>query len=437
MDSAHLSGDLLCDLAEGQLAPAQRREAEAHIQGCADCRRELDVLQGYFQDMSSLETIKAPDRFLTKVHGRIVKASPWKRVLALLSSPRLMPVPVAAFCLMMVGAFLVYLSRKAEQGSPRLAVASAPASPQAERPASEAAEGERIASYQAPKSADAPTPAAPAPVKLAMKPAAPVARSNRQQLALSDSRLALAEESKKVETPAVLKLSKSKEAGRKAGDPVAKGAAEGMVNEQIAAASPAEKDASPSAGKADREETGRLALAPAAEPESRPERAAAPRSMAKSKAPAPAASSPVASSAPASVLMDDESTVALLDSDAPAAIAGSGHGSEKRISAAGAPPAVTPVIPKPWAPLAYTLTRVHGRADGEAFRSGLAGLGVRVLRHEEGAMERYEIEVPAVKVARLEEYLRGYGALVPSTKAFPGKKDGAPLLMTLRITVAR
>ena len=88
MDRAHLTADALCDLAEGLMPPADRREAEAHLALCADCRREAAAMQAYFRDMSGLGTLKAPDRFLTQVHGRIAQASPWRRLLAALSSPR-------------------------------------------------------------------------------------------------------------------------------------------------------------------------------------------------------------------------------------------------------------------------------------------------------------------------------------------------------------
>jgi anti-sigma factor ChrR (cupin superfamily) len=53
MDNAmdrHLDGDRICDLAEGTLDPALRAEAEAHVRGCADCRRELEAARGYLRE---------------------------------------------------------------------------------------------------------------------------------------------------------------------------------------------------------------------------------------------------------------------------------------------------------------------------------------------------------------------------------------------------
>lgn len=397
MDKGHLSGDLLCDLAEGQMAPAERREAEAHVEGCADCRRELEALRGYFQDMSSLETLKAPDRFLTKVHARIAKASPWKRLLAILSSPRLMPVPVAAFCLMMVGAFLFYLSRKAQQESPQTVVAlSVPV-----KPSETSAGGEgRVATI---------------PKTVAR------ASSNNQVKTISG---------------------RKGKVGAEAGEPTSTGSGSVQADAaaihaqpgQLALAEPPpsrpEKAFSEEAGKdgsAGLEDGATPKSAPTAPATASPE-AVSPTVASRQGPVSWAASKPKAAASPAT---NSEVSGRMAERDEAIAFAEPGAARGKRESAAPAPPSVTP---KPWASIAYVLEWNAGRADAAAFRPGLEALGIRVLRQEQGAADRYELEVPAVKVAKLEEYLRGYGTLVPAPASLPGRKNGAPIQMTLRVT---
>lgn len=489
MDKGHLSGDLLCDLAEGQLAPAARREAEAHVEGCADCRRELEALQGYFQDMSSLETFKAPDRFLTKVHGRIAKASPWKRLLAALSSPRLIPVPVAAFCLMMVGAFLFYLVRKSQPESSRTVALSVPVKP------SETSLGDegRVATIpqnryaiSSPKKRSADSPDRQAPMTLASRATRAPAAEAKANAVPEDP----APEDAAISNAIAQSISKNKvskisgRAGRataEGGETAATGpggagagaAAVPVQPDQLALAapshSPSEKAFTEEAGKGDGaglkdkavsdelmgnagyNASSPTSIAAASEDDKDPDPldlpvARSPRAVVASKsAPAaPAAASPTAASRPvvasraasrpkaaASPATESEVSGRMAERDEAVAYAEPGPSLGKREAAAPAPPSVTP---KPWAPLAYTLKWNIGRADAASFRPGMEALGIRVLRQEQGSADRYELEVPAVKVASLEQYLRGYGALVPAPKAIPGRKNGVPIRMTLWVT---
>lgn len=127
-DAMHLGPDLVGDYAEGLLAPAARREADAHLADCEACRRDLAAAQAYFQDLAGLPLHRAPDQFLTRVHGRIAKASPWRRLLAWLSLPRLLPVPIAALSVMIIAVYYTYVARNAEQTPTQ--VSYAPAKPE-------------------------------------------------------------------------------------------------------------------------------------------------------------------------------------------------------------------------------------------------------------------------------------------------------------------
>lgn len=394
MVDGHLGGELLGDYAEGLLDPAARREAEVHLQACADCRRELEAVQGYFRDMAGLDTFKAPDRFLTRVHGRIAKTSPWKRILAALSSPRLLPVPLAALSVVLLGVYLAFMSRDLTRSDPKRSdlkrsdpVAAAPepsdpaplaskvpaardlaappaASPVASVPAAPSASEERLARIPAPGKAKG----APEPARRLSGRRPPVASAAEEMPAGAVSRRSLEDE-------AILEGDAAKERGAK----------------RPASANRAGIEAaeSPSSG------AGLAARDPASGPLSK---------AGKAEAPPP-----------------------------PSSLAQS-------------------VVPrKPWAPLGYALQWTAPRSGVAGFRPGLAELGVRVIRHEEirpgpagreGAdaavsEERYELQVPAARIIELETFLGHFGILTSSAKPLPGKKGGEPILMTVIVTRSR
>ena len=108
----HLSGDLLCEYAEGLLDAPARANADVHLQSCEACRQELRVVQGYFTDMAALETVRAPANFLSKVRARVEKPSPLKTFWNRLSNPwRLIPAQLALLTLLGITVLTVYLQQ--------------------------------------------------------------------------------------------------------------------------------------------------------------------------------------------------------------------------------------------------------------------------------------------------------------------------------------
>jgi hypothetical protein len=131
MDDGHLDGDLICGLAEGGLEPAVLAAAEAHVQGCGACRREVEVARGYFRELSGLEPEKAPPNFLSNVRARLPRPSPWKALLDGLLRPfRAIPLQVALLTVIGLTAVSSYLyQRGTVDERPTQVIQSEPVSP--------------------------------------------------------------------------------------------------------------------------------------------------------------------------------------------------------------------------------------------------------------------------------------------------------------------
>lgn len=74
---------------DGELAPAQRRQAEAHLAGCAQCRAELarrKALSGLLLSVPAAPQIKSAERFRAEIGLQMqrrpaqTQRSPWLRV---------------------------------------------------------------------------------------------------------------------------------------------------------------------------------------------------------------------------------------------------------------------------------------------------------------------------------------------------------------------
>ncbi|MBW8889188.1 MAG: zf-HC2 domain-containing protein [Fibrobacteres bacterium] len=107
----HLDVEALSDYAEGLLDGPRRAAADAHLAGCADCRRGLAAAQAYFRELGGLEPVPAPADFLAKVRARLPQsASPWRRLWSDLSAAiRVVPTPIAVGLILGVTAITVYL----------------------------------------------------------------------------------------------------------------------------------------------------------------------------------------------------------------------------------------------------------------------------------------------------------------------------------------
>ncbi len=86
-----------------------RAGLEAHLAGCADCRRELERFQQTVALLHAVEPARAPAGFVDRVL-QAARPVPWRRrLLGRLLAPLPMPVPVGAAAALLVAVAAVYL----------------------------------------------------------------------------------------------------------------------------------------------------------------------------------------------------------------------------------------------------------------------------------------------------------------------------------------
>ena len=124
--SCHDAREWLSDLLDDALETEARAQVDAHLAGCADCRRELDRLRATVSLLHAVERPQAPAGFVDRVL-EAARPAPWyRRVLDWLSAVRLLRFPVEAAAVVLVASLAVYVF----QGTPELRQAARPESPQ-------------------------------------------------------------------------------------------------------------------------------------------------------------------------------------------------------------------------------------------------------------------------------------------------------------------
>jgi Putative zinc-finger len=101
--------ELLSALLDEALDTGERAEVEAHLGGCADCRRELDGLRATTALLSRVERVRAPQGFVDRVMTQ-VRPVPWYRRLGrALFVPFSIKLPIEAGAVVVVAVLGVYL----------------------------------------------------------------------------------------------------------------------------------------------------------------------------------------------------------------------------------------------------------------------------------------------------------------------------------------
>jgi hypothetical protein len=132
--TCHDARAMFSDLAEQALAAAERATCEAHLAGCADCRREWEAFQRMLALLHDMPRLHAPAGFADRVLGAV--QPPWHQRLRrrrFVPLPVKLPLEAAALVLVAVGAvWLVQRTPEVQQATPTLDQ-HAPETGQAER----------------------------------------------------------------------------------------------------------------------------------------------------------------------------------------------------------------------------------------------------------------------------------------------------------------
>lgn len=140
------------------LAPDERSLVDAHLEGCAECRRELAALRGTVALLQRVEPARAPVGFVDRVVAA-ARPRPWyRRVADAVLLPLSVKLPVEATVVVMVGLLAVYLFER----TPELQQAAREVTPR-EEPAAPAKE--RPPELLADKAPSSPGPSTPAPAE--------------------------------------------------------------------------------------------------------------------------------------------------------------------------------------------------------------------------------------------------------------------------------
>jgi len=140
--TCHEARELYSALVDDALDAGERGAVEAHVAGCAECRRELERFRRTVALMQGAGPVRAPAGFVDRVL-EAAAPTPWYRRLArVLFSPLGVKVPLGAAAMLLVAGIAVYvfqhspeLQQAARHEAPPVPYSAPPAAPVAPPPA--------------------------------------------------------------------------------------------------------------------------------------------------------------------------------------------------------------------------------------------------------------------------------------------------------------
>ncbi len=147
--------ELFSALVDDALTAAERGDLDAHLAGCAECRRELDGFRATVALLGQVEPARAPAGFVDRVLAA-ARPTPWyRRLLRAVFLPWPVKLPLEAAAIVLIGVSVAFLFRAAPEL--RQAARLEPPPPAA----SEAPAPPQFGGTEAKPAAPAPQPAAP------------------------------------------------------------------------------------------------------------------------------------------------------------------------------------------------------------------------------------------------------------------------------------
>lgn len=163
--TCHDARELFSALVDDALSAAERGDLDAHLGGCAECRRELERFQSTVSLLHRVEPARAPAGFVDRVLAA-ARPVPWHRRLVravFLPWPVKLPLEAAALVLVGVTVALLFRGTPELQQAARLetrppAVSEAPPHPASESKAAVPTPQPAADQFAAPAPSDAPAP---------------------------------------------------------------------------------------------------------------------------------------------------------------------------------------------------------------------------------------------------------------------------------------
>jgi hypothetical protein len=146
--------DLFSALADDALTPAERAALDAHLAGCAECRRELAAFGRTVALVRAIDPAHAPAGFVDRVLAA-ARPEPWRTWLARRLSVPWPTLPLGAAALLLVAGLAVLLFRASPEQRQTARYESAPPGPAAPAPSRETAPSGVSDSREADASRDA------------------------------------------------------------------------------------------------------------------------------------------------------------------------------------------------------------------------------------------------------------------------------------------
>ena len=107
--TCHDTRELLSALLDEALDARERADVQAHLEGCADCRRELDGLRSTTSLLSRVERARAPVGFVNKVMGEVHPVPWYQRLSRMVFLPLSVKLPIEAGAMVVIALLGVYL----------------------------------------------------------------------------------------------------------------------------------------------------------------------------------------------------------------------------------------------------------------------------------------------------------------------------------------
>ncbi len=121
--------DRFSDAVDERMSPAERRDLDLHLAGCADCSRDFERFTATVSLLQSLESVRAPAGFVNRVVSATARAPWYRRVVERLFLPLPVKLPLEAATIVLVAVGVIYVFQATPELKRAARVETAPSAP--------------------------------------------------------------------------------------------------------------------------------------------------------------------------------------------------------------------------------------------------------------------------------------------------------------------